>query len=240
MSINLSHLYHWMVTAISPWIKWEETRRQLLKYSVPKQRAFLRELLKEIRQFRQSFAGSVSMILGNDDALELKGDLDKADYSGHIHHATNRVIQLDDETQLIGYSCVPPIENTLYDAWYREEVVIKKELEELLQRTKGGIKTILNAHCPPARTTLCKAIVPSMDQTDFGSESIRDFIQQTQPTVALTGHIHKSWKVTGQVHDRIGSSMIFNPGDSEYEPHFIVGNLDKPEQFEWIKPDDND
>lgn len=68
----------------------------------------------------------------------------------------------------------------------------------------GGTRhVILVSHTPPWQTKTDRIA----NGAHVGSTAVRDFIEQQQPALCLTGHIHESKAV-----DRIGSTMIFNPG----------------------------
>jgi len=232
---SLTTLYRYASKQIPPWAQWNDINQNLEKHSLDKQRQFLQELFKRIQDFRQQFRGSVSMIMGNDDHFELSEDFDKADNSGLLIHATNRVVQLADDIQLAGYSFVPP-SSANYKEWYKEEAELQNDLRELSMQIRSGVQYLItNTHCPPNQTRLSQGRDPQSAKTDFGSQAIRDFISQTQPVVALTGHIHESWQITGKVADNIGNSVVFNPGASEFKPRILLGNLKNPDEFEIVE-----
>lgn len=98
------------------------------------------------------------------------------------------------------------------------EKIIREKIELLKKSPK---KPIFNFHCPPSNTKL--DLAPSLDKdhkpvispgadnhTHVGSEAVRKIIGETQPVLALHGHIHESPGV-----DRIGKTICLNPG-SEY------------------------
>jgi len=64
-------------------------------------------------------------------------------------------------------------------------------------------KFILVAHEPPKNTKCDMAI----NGLHVGSESIRTFIEEVQPILVITGHIHE-----GKGVDTVGNSIIVNPG----------------------------
>lgn len=224
------HLAKLLLGAMPPFTQWENEWRNLDQYALKKQRIFLRDLFKKIQQFRSGFRGTVSLILGNDDHHGLVGDLEVADREKLLIHASNRVVPLGDTIDMLGFSYVPPAYAS-YDAWYRSEETIERELEKLHEQVRFGIQFIANIHCPPSETALCRAIVPGMEQTDFGSTGVRHFIENHQPAIGLFGHIHESYKVTGRVQDHIKSSVLYNPGASEYKPRFIYGSVSTPESY---------
>jgi hypothetical protein len=63
---------------------------------------------------------------------------------------------------------------------------------------------ILVSHTPPHDT----GTDVTGSGTHVGSRAVREFIERVQPGLCLTGHIHESRSV-----DRIGATMVVNPGD---------------------------
>lgn len=72
------------------------------------------------------------------------------------------------------------------------------------QVQNSEIKVIVS-HSPP-KDTQCD--MAGQHQKHVGSESLRKFIEETQPQLCLCGHIHES---AGK--DTIGNTIIVNPGD---------------------------
>jgi uncharacterized protein len=62
---------------------------------------------------------------------------------------------------------------------------------------------ILICHQPPYNTLVDQ--LP--DGTHVGSRSVRAFIEQTQPLICFSGHIHQAQGI-----DQLGSTMLINPG----------------------------
>lgn len=81
------------------------------------------------------------------------------------------------------------------------------ELAELLNQgyaqIAGTEHVILVSHTPPSQTTTDRIT----SGAHVGSTAVRHFIEQKQPALCLTGHIHESKAV-----DRIGRTVILNPG----------------------------
>ncbi|WP_428514794.1 metallophosphoesterase family protein [Roseovarius sp.] len=75
------------------------------------------------------------------------------------------------------------------------------EAEALLAPCESA--DILVLHSPPKGV----ADLTSLDMS-VGSTAIRDAIERIQPKLALCGHIHDSWGVTG----RIGATQVVNLG----------------------------
>jgi Icc-related predicted phosphoesterase len=63
-------------------------------------------------------------------------------------------------------------------------------------------------HAPPAGTVLCRD-----GRRVFPDHDLAGWIEQYQPDLVLTGHIHQApWIDGGSWHDRIGRTQVFNPG----------------------------
>jgi Icc-related predicted phosphoesterase len=45
-----------------------------------------------------------------------------------------------------------------------------------------------------------------------GSRAIRAFIERRRPPLVLTGHIHESPRISASYRDRVGDSIVVNPG----------------------------
>ncbi len=83
----------------------------------------------------------------------------------------------------------------------------EEEIREFIQKAYEEIKhvtlKILVSHAPPYNTNV--DIVGGVHHV--GSVSVREFIEEYQPQLCLTGHIHEA---VGK--DRIGDTLILNPG----------------------------
>jgi uncharacterized protein len=94
----------------------------------------------------------------------------------------------------------------------------------------GGVH-IWNLHMPPSGTGIDRA--PALDDKlrvrydgsgeplmeSVGSRTIRDLVEEFQPSVALHGHIHE-----GRGRYRLGRTVGFNPG-SQYQDGVLLGIL---------------
>lgn len=194
--------------------------------TMPQQKQFLKILLEEIGKLRQTFTGRIFTILGNDDSPELDGLLNEGDREGLITNVTNRVVTLDDETQMIGYSYVPPIEGVTFDPWFRGEKDIYADLMALHNNQIGPNKRVIgNIHTPPSGTLVSMVKFPPAEAMDWGSNGVRKYIEEKHPHLILSGHLHEPWRITGAVRDMVGSTTVVNPGASEYHPRIMTGNL---------------
>jgi Icc-related predicted phosphoesterase len=80
-------------------------------------------------------------------------------------------------------------------------------LEGLAARTPVA-KTVFVLHSPP-RDTCCDMIGA---RAHVGSRAIREFLERQGPPLALSGHIHESPRISSSWHDRVGRTVVVNPG----------------------------
>lgn len=73
-----------------------------------------------------------------------------------------------------------------------------------IENTRNKNKTILLLHGPPANT---KLDIP-YDDYHCGNQTVREFIEETQPLLVLAGHIHECEGETDYIND----SILHNPG----------------------------
>lgn len=193
---------------------------------------FLKEMAKRLRAW-MALADErlrprgipLYIMLGNDDPVALRPILDEA---GWAIHAEGRVLQLDDDHELIswGYSNVTPFHS------HREQT--EAELEASIRTMTGQLKdprrAVFNLHVPPLGSGLDEAPVidetltvqQSLGQVRFapaGSSAVRDLELELQPLLGLHGHIHESAGIR-----RIGRTIAINPG-SDYGTGTLNGTL---------------
>lgn len=97
-----------------------------------------------------------------------------------------------------------PIDPYLY---LNSQETIKEDLNNLPKPTNPR-KTLYVTHSPPFGTRLDRI----ESGGSVGSQSIRLFIEETQPLITLHGHIHESPKWSGAYVERIGETIAINPG----------------------------
>jgi len=97
-----------------------------------------------------------------------------------------------------------PIDPNLY---FRERETIKEDLDRI-PKPLHPKRTIYLMHSPPfgTRLDLIRGGKPA------GSRSIRAFIEMNQPLVTLHGHIHEAPEISGAYMDRLGDTVMINPG----------------------------
>jgi Icc-related predicted phosphoesterase len=204
---------------------------------VRQQRVFFEGFLVEFaRRLAESVPGVELLILmGNDDWAANADVLDRHD--GALWHVLHERVRVVDGVPVAGISWVPITPFTIKD-WERWEdggdespprldgwssrsgtlariafdparraPTIAAALEALASLAEVG-SAVLVSHSPP-RGTACDAIGA---RAHVGSRALRAFVERLAPRAVLSGHIHESPRVTGAYRDRIGPTVIANPG----------------------------
>lgn len=232
---SIKHVLAECLRAHMPWHTWRYMEQTLDHHAVEGQIRFMENLLKRITAYRSKLAATFSIILGNDDAIELVQLLDDAAQAGKLIHATNRVVDLNDHVQMLGYANVPPIAGITHNTWFREIGLIESDLMELQQHVRTDALLLANIHCPPSASSLSLGRYPNGETDDFGSTDVRAYIDRAQPEMLLTGHIHEPYTLNGgKIAERSGKTIIVNPGASEITPRIAVGYIgnDQPTLYE--------
>ncbi len=202
---------------------------------------FLIAKLKEIKM-------PLFIMMGNDDCRVNMPSLEKGEKQGVfkiLHKKLNKV----NGKNIVGYSFVNEMPFLLKD-WEKlddkdskhitdpkldvrtiakENGTIEEDLEKL-KKIADPKKTIYVIHAPPFDTDL--DIIAT--KKHVGSRSVRRFIENEQPFLVLSGHIHESVTASGEFMDRIGNSICINPG-SEYIDSILnaaIIDLDNLEDIE--------
>ncbi len=170
---------------------------------------------------------SLYLMLGNDDPPELAEMLDQAPWGVH---AEGKVVQLDDEHEMISWGYA----NTTPWHTYREqnEEQLAAAYAEMADKLEHPERAVFNLHPPPYDTQLDEApaldgnlrVQASLGQVQYkavGSTAVREIEAERQPLVGLHGHIHESSGIR-----RLGKrkSLILNPG-SDYSTGALNGAL---------------
>jgi uncharacterized protein len=167
---------------------------------------------------------------GNDDDDE-DVEVIKNNQTDTIIYPEGEVVMIDEIHPMVsfGYSNPTP--------WDTPREVSEEKLEKMIQEVVQGIddfsNVIFNFHCPPKDCTL--DLAPKLD-TSFdpprpvttageavmvgvGSSAVRAAIEEYQPLLVLTGHIHESRGLM-----KIGRTTVVNPG-SEYGEGLLRGTI---------------
>ena len=86
-------------------------------------------------------------------------------------------------------------------------------------------KTIMVIHSPPSNTVHDRAGFHE-GWRHVGSIAIREFIEKYQPLLTLHGHIHESYKLTGEYKQNIGKTICVNPGTDKYNLYSVIFDSD--------------
>lgn len=100
---------------------------------------------------------------------------------------------------------------------------IEHYLDQGVSRILSGIPLVLVSHQPPVKTKCDR--ISSGDHV--GSIAVRRFIENHQPVVCFTGHIHESVGI-----DKIGDTYILNPGMLTHRQYAYTKIGEKGETFE--------
>jgi Icc-related predicted phosphoesterase len=201
----------------------------------------------------------VFAIPGNDDCQTVLPVLEELEMNGLIENLHQESRTLGAYT-LVGLSFVPPTPFQLkdFERWdgewsagaesysYRCVVGTPRgfvvigdfeayldslpSLDEELRRlpVDDPARTVAVLHAPPFDTR-CDVLY---DGRHIGSKSVRRWIEKHQPRLTLHGHIHESPKLSGTFFDRIGATIIINPGCDHAKPHWVFINLDNLTELE--------
>ena len=167
------------------------------------------------------------LMLGNDDPPELAEMLDRAPWGVH---AEGKVVQLDDEHEMISWGYA----NTTPWHTYREqdEQQLAAAYAAMADQLERPERAVFNLHPPPYATQLddapaldddlrVQAVLGQVQYQAVGSTAVRDIEAERQPLVGLHGHIHESSGIR-----RLGKrrGVILNPG-SDYSTGALNGAL---------------
>lgn len=194
-----------------------------------RERVFTELMVAEVRRWielaEERLAGTgvrCFVMPGNDDEFAIDAALE----STTIVNPDNRVVRIDDDTQMLSCSWTNP---TPWDSPREEaEDVLLERLHRIAADLEPGLVTIFNLHCPPHGTPLDRAPELTADLkvvldggepriVPVGSKAVRTLIEEIQPALSLHGHIHESKAVA-----RIGKTTCVNPG-SAYSEGVIDG-----------------
>jgi uncharacterized protein len=192
-------------------------------------RVFTELMVAEVRRWielaEERLAGTgvrCFVMPGNDDEFAIDAALE----STTIVNPDNRVVRIDEGTQMLSCSWTNP---TPWDSPREEaEDVLLERLHGIAADLEPGLVTIFNLHCPPYGTQLDRAPELTADLKvvldggeprigPVGSKAVRTLIEEIQPALSLHGHIHESKAIA-----KIGKTTCVNPG-SAYSEGVIDG-----------------
>jgi Icc-related predicted phosphoesterase len=140
----------------------------------------------------------------NNSILAVAGNLDQPDVAGYLEEIG---ISLHGRGKVIGGLGIVGLGGSNYTPFDTPYEFNEKELGALLisgyAQVKEADNFILVSHTPPEQTNTDRLL----NGRHVGSSAVRAFIEEKQPLLCLTGHIHES---RGQ--DSIGKTLVLNPG----------------------------
>jgi Icc-related predicted phosphoesterase len=113
-----------------------------------------------------------------------------------------------------------------FPAYLDSHPTIEEELTRLPVSEPG--RTIAVIHCPPYGTR-CDVL---FNREHIGSRAVRGWIERHQPLLSLHGHIHESPRMSGAFADRIGKTVVVNPGCDHQRPHWVLIDTESPGNLE--------
>jgi Icc-related predicted phosphoesterase len=162
-------------------------------------------LIPRLHDFRKKTKKDVFIMMGNDDLRINSEILEKGEKQGAFSLINQQVCRIG-RKHIAGYSYINEAPFPLKD-WEKDEKKIKKDLDRLAKLSNPR-KTIYSMHAPPLGTNLDVIF----NGEHVGSSAIRKFILEKQPYLTLHGHIHESFRMTGQWKDMLGDTVSVNPG----------------------------
>ncbi|HTK32742.1 MAG TPA: metallophosphoesterase [Candidatus Saccharimonadaceae bacterium] len=202
-----------------------------------RQRVFLEGFLVEFaRRLREASPGTrLLLLMGNDDWAANGDCLER--HHGDLWHALHERVVDVDGTRVAGLSWVPITPFLLkdwerwddgaaesparLDGWISESGRIRPHrfdpasrtptIADALRALAGEApvrETVVVTHSP-AHGTHCDMIGGG---THVGSRAIRAFVEEHQPPLVLSGHIHESPRIASAYRDRVGDTILVNPG----------------------------
>ena len=140
----------------------------------------------------------------NRNVLALHGNLDQPEVSTYLEE---KGVSLHGSGRVFGGIGLVGLGGSNFTPFNTPSEYSEAELAGLLTKGYEQIGStrhvILVSHTPPLQTRTDRIA----SGAHVGSTAVRNFIEQKQPDLCLTGHIHESKAV-----DRIGNTLILNPG----------------------------
>jgi len=112
----------------------------------------------------------------------------------------------------LGGGTISPF-NTFFEMKEEEIAKILQRCVENLHELARCVGIILISHTPPKNTKLDRTFMG----IHAGSISVRRFIEEKKPLLALCGHIHEAKGI-----DRIGDTVIVNPGPAKQGNYALI------------------
>jgi len=156
-------------------------------------KARARHLIEQIKAYNSAIYAQI----GNMDTKEVENYYEETNINVH-----NKIISLSSEVSLLGlgYSIPTPF-GTPSEV---EEKQMQLWLADMMEPARESRHLIFMTHTPPFQTNVDKV----SSGVSVGSPAVRKFIEDVQPELCITGHIHEARSV-----DFIGRTKVINPGN---------------------------
>ena len=140
----------------------------------------------------------------NGNILGVAGNLDQPDVAGYLEE---RGISLHGTGRILEGLGIMGLGGSNYTPFQTPYEFSEQELASFLVSgfaRLGEVRDfILVSHTPPLQTRADRLL----NGNHVGSRAVRSFIEEKQPLLCLTGHIHES-----RGEDHIGRTLVLNPG----------------------------
>lgn len=214
-----------------PYVTTEDEYRELKENKEKLDQVFLKAMKDTLKRWldlaAERLPKDIELIvtLGNDDRLELDEIVKQ---HPRVKYSEGHIIKVKDTYEFFGCSWVNP---TPWNSPREEsEDALYDRLNKYWEMITDPDRTILEIHAPPYQSTIDEA--PLLDENfnpvirggrvvkiPVGSKAVKRFIEEKQPLIVLSGHIHES---PGFI--KIGRTWVVNPG-SEYSEGIFKGFL---------------
>ena len=214
-----------------PYVTTEDEYRELKENKEKLDEIFLKVMKDTLKRWlvlaAERLPDNIELIvtLGNDDRLELDEVVKE---HSRVKYSEGQKIWIKDTYEFFGCSWVNP---TPWNSPREEsEEKLYERLNKYWEQIENPERAVLEIHAPPYQSTIDEA--PLLDENfnpvirggrvvkvPVGSKAVKRFIEEKQPLIVLSGHIHES---PGFV--KIGRTWVVNPG-SEYSEGIFKGFL---------------
>ncbi|MBN2543426.1 metallophosphoesterase family protein [bacterium] len=153
----------------------------------------------------------------NPNILAVAGN---CDHHGVEDYLNEEGLNLHRSCKLFGKFAVAGVGGSLLTPFFTPNEItdhdITEYLNEATREVPGDLPLVLLMHQPPLETK----VDFSEEMGNLGSKALRDFIEERQPVVCFSGHIHEAVGI-----DSIGKTRVANPGPLR-NGHYIYMEID--------------
>lgn len=140
----------------------------------------------------------------NKSILAVAGNLDQPDVAGYLEDLQISLHAMGILAEGLGIMGLGGSNYTPFNTPYEfSEEELAAFLASGYAQIKDADNFILVSHAPPVKTSTDRLV----NGKHVGSAAVRAFIEEKQPLLCLTGHIHES-----RAQDYLGRTLVLNPG----------------------------